>query len=363
MWALALLLACGRSAEPAADPDADDDGVDAPDDCDDADARTHPGAPELGDGVDRDCDGRAPPPPLDLTGTESDAGFGHAVALRGADLLVGEPFAAPGAAGAALPAGRVSIVDAGGVEAWIGAYGAARGASIAVLADGAALVGEPGASAVRTPEGSLVLAASGAGRALTARGMEWAARAEGGAIRSDGTRVALGRAADALAFLPDGTLVAGLAEGDVAVVVGEARVLRASPADGAGRALAVGDADADGDMDLLVGAPEAGRVYLLDPSALPASLADAPFIEAEGGRFGAALAVHEPGDWFVGAPVAGPAAEGAVYRVRRGVASPFLQGDAPGAQLGFSLAAADDALAIGAPGAAGTPGRALRVLP
>jgi hypothetical protein len=41
----------------------------------------------------------------------------------------------------------------------------------------------------------------------------------------------------------------------------------------------------------------------------------------------------------------------------------FLQGDAPGAQLGFSLAAADDALAIGAPGAAGTPGRALRVVP
>jgi hypothetical protein len=360
MWALALMLACGRPADPVADPDADDDGFVAPDDCDEADARTYPGATELGDGVDRDCDGRAPPPPLDLTGTEADAGFGHAVALHGADMLVGEPFAAPGTV---LPAGRLSVVDAGGVRAWVGAYGAARGASIAVLSDGTALVGEPGASTVRTPEGSLVLAASGTGRALAARGMEWAARTEDGAVRSDGTRLALGRAADALVFLPDGTLVAGLAEGEVAVVLGEARVLRASPADGAGRALAAGDADADGDVDLLVGAPEAGRVYLLDPTALPPSLADAPFVEAEGGRFGAALAVHEPGDWFVGAPVAGATAEGTVYRVRSGVVSIFVEGDGPGAQLGFSLAAADDALAIGAPGAAGTPGRALRVLP
>jgi hypothetical protein len=41
----------------AADADHDRDGVDAPTDCDDADADVFPGAPETTDGRDEDCDG------------------------------------------------------------------------------------------------------------------------------------------------------------------------------------------------------------------------------------------------------------------------------------------------------------------
>ena len=73
MWAL-WLMGCipdfpganNDTAEPERTPngglaDADGDGVNVPEDCNDADASIFPGAPEsCGDGVDRDCDGESP---------------------------------------------------------------------------------------------------------------------------------------------------------------------------------------------------------------------------------------------------------------------------------------------------------------
>lgn len=51
------LLACGTESP----VDADHDGFTAAEDCDDADAFVHPGAPDdPGDGVDADCDGVDP---------------------------------------------------------------------------------------------------------------------------------------------------------------------------------------------------------------------------------------------------------------------------------------------------------------
>ncbi len=62
--AVALGGGCpGEEEDPA--PDADGDGYDQNDDCDDHDADTYPGAEELCDGVDNDCDALVPPEEID----------------------------------------------------------------------------------------------------------------------------------------------------------------------------------------------------------------------------------------------------------------------------------------------------------
>lgn len=57
-WTLLMWMACNRGPgqPPPEDPDRDADGVPASSDCDDDDARRRPGAPEVCDGVDNDCD-------------------------------------------------------------------------------------------------------------------------------------------------------------------------------------------------------------------------------------------------------------------------------------------------------------------
>src|SRR4249920_2178477 len=58
---LLALLGCGPPSggphDTAPIEDADHDGIAAPDDCDDGDSAVHPGAAEVCDGVDNDCDG------------------------------------------------------------------------------------------------------------------------------------------------------------------------------------------------------------------------------------------------------------------------------------------------------------------
>jgi hypothetical protein len=127
----------------------------------------------------------------------------------------------------------------------------------------------------------------------------------------------------------------------------------------AGYALASGDFDGDGEAEWAVGAPVAGEVYIVS--------ADATTIEQTltgTGRFGAALAAADVDgdgitDLMVGAPMEGREAEGAAHLFTRGnltSAETIWTGSAPGAQLGFAVAARTGEVAWSAPGAAGQPG-------
>jgi formylglycine-generating enzyme required for sulfatase activity len=81
-----------RVAEPDVPAsDVDGDGVDAPEDCNDRNARVGPGAPETcGDGIDQDCSG------ADLSCDEVDQA-GDGFSKVGGDCDETRPFVAPGA--------------------------------------------------------------------------------------------------------------------------------------------------------------------------------------------------------------------------------------------------------------------------
>ena len=57
MLLLIALIACGGDKNPPVVKDADGDGYDVPIDCNDHDSSIHPGADEVCDGVDQDCNG------------------------------------------------------------------------------------------------------------------------------------------------------------------------------------------------------------------------------------------------------------------------------------------------------------------
>lgn len=352
MGMLTLLLACnGPGAVRAPDVDADGDGFVVGEDCNEALASVHPGAREIAaDGLDQDCDGWDPLAEATLRGTDTNEGFGTRVLLVGDRVVATAPFAAPPGSRAA---GRVASTDGATLA---GADGAFLGAGLAALDDGTVLVGAPGTGAVTTLDGTVLLDLPGAGGVLAARGQRWAASTPVGFVREDGTRAEVDRRPDALALDATGTVWAGFARGEVALRVGDRTVARGATPDEAGHALLFADLDADGDEELVVGAPGAGVVYVLDPAALPASLADVTPIGPGTGRFGAALAFGTDGVLYVGAPMAGQSVEGAVYAVRDGAATVRFEGDTPGDQLGAALSAARATLVVGAPGAPDAPG-------
>ncbi len=358
MGMLTLLLACNGSGPGGKDAsDADGDGVSAATDCDESDASVFPGATETAeDGVDQDCDGVDPLAEGTRNGAAPDEGYGARVLITAAGLVVGAPFAGV----AAGPTdGRVDGAS-GSVP---GATGATLGAALAVLGDGTVLVGAPGVGRVLALDGTVLLERAGAGGVLAANGDGWVTSTATGAQRDTGETLDWDRRPDALALDGAGAVWAGFARGDAVIRTGATTVARATATDEAGFALLLADVGADGRADLVVGAPGAGLVYVLDPAALPASLADATAVGPGAGRFGAALAVDAAGVLYVGAPMSGAGVEGAVYAVEGGVATSRWTGAAEGDQLGFSLAAGRASLAMGAPGSASATGSVRVVAP
>ncbi len=354
-----LLVACTAGAP---SPDPDGDGFVAGD-CDPLDPLVFPGAPESGDGRDRDCDGVAPLPRVTIRGSGED-GFGHAVWL-GERLLVGAPFS--GERVGALPDGAAYTFDVTWAsDATLDASSGGRLAGGPSAALGAALASDPAGTWIAAPGAGTLVDAAGAvvlevpelGGAVAARDGRLAVRTRDGAW-ADGRSSALGRRAEALAWLADGTLVVGHRHGEVAVRVGARTIARASLVDEAGAALLVADVDGDGDEDLVVGAPGSGRVYVVDPADPPASFDPSTAIGPGDGRFGAALGSTAAGVLEVGAPMYGADAQGAVYRLD-GLGPPSILaiGESAGASFGAALHGTPRGLAVGAPGAG-----LVRVLP
>lgn len=374
---LLTLLACTSTKDSTlAAADADGDGVASPSDCDDGDARTHPGAQELGDGVDRDCDGAAPPPAGTVAGVVRDGGAGSAVLQADGVSWVGAPWGAPGSDAERWPAGGFVREDARGEATNLeGRAGEALGAAFARLDDGTVLVGAPGVGEVRTATGEVRAREDGLGGRLASRGQVWVARTRTGVVRvtAEGIATSMDTATrpDSLAVLATGEVVAGMATGPIALQAfstdgARIDVLRSeTPAgqhpDEAGWALAACDIDADGREEVLVGAPGAGRVFVLASLATAWSAA-ASFGTGEG-RFGASIACGDAGVVYVGAPMEGADVVGAVYAYRGGVLTPLRSGTTRDAQLGFALSYGDDSLLVGAPGASGEPGSAVRIVP
>ena len=333
---------------PALACDAPEGFVASQDDCHDGDAAVHPGAAEVCDALDNDCDGAAY--------------LGGAVSLA--------PACAPADAACADRDAWVALTDAdlsfGGALAFLPDWDGDGRDELLVTAPRSGLGGRAGGAAwvVAGGRGALSEATTLAQLQLSDRGAELGAAVAVGDLDGDGVAdLALGAPFASVATTSDG-----------AVFVWYGPVLASRPADAvlagprsgsqAGAALAASDLDGDGVDDLIVGAPRAdggglrrGQVHRVYGGARWSfeRLADHPAWPGAADRDGlgsALAAVDLDGDGaaevLAGAPDAGALDEGYVAVLagaagRTAPATVFTWTTSTlNLQLGRALAAAGD---------------------
>ena len=278
-----------------------------------------------------------------LYGSLPDEGYGAALAWRAGAIWVGAPFD---------PGGGRLYKEEALIRTGVPFLGTAL-----VADDDTVLVGGDGR--VEDDAGTVLATGTGIGGVLAASGTRWVTRGPTGAVWDNGSVNSYSARPDSIAILPeaDGTMTLGVgfAFGTVALVADGLTISR-DTLDEAGWAVLPFDADGDGIADWIVGAPGGNRVDIRDGTSLALRASWSPGT----GRFGASLATD--GTFvYVGAPMAGTDAQGAVWRcdprVDPTTACTLLEsGHNLQDQLGFSLAWGGENLYIGAPGGPGTAG-------
>ena len=297
-----------------------------------------------------------PPPTFSVTqipATADDDGFGSAIAANLTSVWIGAPHGEPA---------TVYRFDDSGLSVAFTAPGRA-GSHLALTSEGlwvgAPLTGD-GAGAVLDESGQVRFdGSSGVGIAVSAAA--GGAYAHGsGWVSLDGRSATLPARPTAIAEA-NGVIGIGLAHGDVALVVDSRPMARPHPYDEAGFSLGVGDVDGDGSADWILGAPGSGSVTAH-------SSVDLALLRTWTGvgRFGTALAVCDldqdgQDDLVVGAPLSGTTGKVHWFRSFGAEESPLVTTWPTVSELGTALDCTGNALYVGAPGDANTPGAVLRV--
>ncbi len=333
-----------------------EEAADAGGDCDDTDPAVNPSAEEIcGDGVDNDCDGSSSGCRLEgdlglyaadllYYGSQDNGEVGHALDVGDldgdglADLALGAHLHD----GGDNNSGAVWIAHAGGYgELFLDEVGVLfegtdasdnAGAAVAVIGDqdgdgsGEVLVGAPESDLSGTASGVvyLLMGPATAGASLAAADALLTAEdggdelgtavADAGDVDGDGVRdLLLGAPYEASAHSQGGAgyLLLGPVTGDLDLSLADGKFRAEDSADHLGSAVAgVGDLDADGYDDLLLGAPDedtagsaAGAAYVVlgaptstwNQLSLRMSSADAKLVGDES-QAGAGAALHGPGD-------------------------------------------------------------------
>ncbi len=250
--------------------DADADGYESPDDCNDDDAAVHPGATELLNWADEDCDGESVAFASNYAGSQASTSVGYTWALKAfpptdASHRVAGAFREL-AGGAVIVATRDDIADGTiqSARSVIGDVSDEFGYDLQVVdVDGDAkedlLIGDPGRTGAYWIVDSALLPGVGAidVATLPTFGDSTGVGRVGAAAEVIGDQVAVTGfgAADSAVYLLD---AATLAKGSATEVTAGTRISSAGGVALFGAALGHLDADGDGLAELLVGAPSVG---------------------------------------------------------------------------------------------------------